>query len=867
MPKVWHPKFKAYTINSRTRRACGEEKVLTHNLSEDGPGDQYTVPLREAREQMEVSQADIRDDIPSCSTHQAMKEANLSSWQLCRQHIEDAYMESLVSQTEYCCSCNVHCEEQYLCKDCSPHIVRCTECTRAVHQNNSLLHKPEKYVDGELQPVQLIILYRRQNHTCISSYTKQMQVYDALGRIHESQFAFCRCEAEAVTLVRHHFWPSTPHSPRSAIHLDLMDLLVFLLLEARTSLHASCQTLRWKNGLTAEECSTLYRVLHNETFEEYRHFKYQVSSLQVVSPSLDDGTACPACPTVNGSLFLCLDGNFGLVRKSNSGFSTNPPKHKTRMFADSKDVDEFVGNQTEDKDPEQDCSMFQAGDILRSKNKARGLTSTGVFGCSCRHGMPKLFLDMRHGERMAYSVFVVNLLRAELNPGLKLHIIYDIACKLDRHLERHYPTDRYSDVILGLPVFHSYGHKMNCQVQYSTRWKQGFGLTDGETMERLWSYLRRFSAITKEMTPSHRVDLLTDGLLHFARRKRDSLGHSLVSSMEKAYNTVEKSQLELDTLLAEWGVSHAAVKEAQAADRLHAEQKPSNKKQKTGWREEYVHLLMNYDQHLDQVQLCSDPKRTRVLITQSEQLSAKLLSTEAKYHIPNRWTSDSKDYRVARTSLERRKQQDLLQRLWRESVEYRFCLNTKNKYSEGQAIAQRISKQISRASKAIKRTVTVYNNEKFTLVGPRSIILKDAFDPSGHLYAEMDMVSKHTDQTRLPDAIRRKAVDLQNLLDRASEEKSILTQEMKNVLEFTRSQLRGYQQASATCLREGQLGKGVLLRAKINDLARNLENYKALFEPSFHDTMPSAYLYDWDDMSDDDDSDEDDSDVEDIINV
>lgn len=56
------------------------------------------------------------------------------------------------------------------------------------------------------------------------------------------------------------------------------------------------------------------------------------------------------------------------------------------------------------------------------------------------------------------------------------------------------------------------------QFQYSPRNVSGFGLTDGEGVERLWSYLRRFSRMTKEMRPSHRIDVLTDALLHYAQQ-------------------------------------------------------------------------------------------------------------------------------------------------------------------------------------------------------------------------------------------------------------------------------------------------------------------------------------------------------------
>lgn len=96
---------------------------------------------------------------------------------------------------------------------------------------------------------------------------------------------------------------------------------------------------------------------------------------------------------------------------------------------------------------------------------------------------------------------------------------------------------------LAIPVFHSYGHKVDCQVicmhvrniipdqclsivvqlKYSPRNKGGFGLTDGEVVERLWAYLRRFCKMTKEMRPSHCVDVLTAGLLHYSRRSAQRL--------------------------------------------------------------------------------------------------------------------------------------------------------------------------------------------------------------------------------------------------------------------------------------------------------------------------------------------------------
>lgn len=59
---------------------------------------------------------------------------------------------------------------------------------------------------------------------------------------------------------------------------------------------------------------------------------------------------------------------------------------------------------------------------------------------------------------------------------------------------------------------------------YGPRRCKGIGLSDGEVMERMWSYLRRFSRMTKEMRPSHRVDVISSALIHYGMLKKKKLG-------------------------------------------------------------------------------------------------------------------------------------------------------------------------------------------------------------------------------------------------------------------------------------------------------------------------------------------------------
>ena len=59
---------------------------------------------------------------------------------------------------------------------------------------------------------------------------------------------------------------------------------------------------------------------------------------------------------------------------------------------------------------------------------------------------------------------------------------------------------------------------MLLQVLFGPRRCEGIGL------ERLWSYMRRYSRMTKEMRPSHRIDVLCSALTHYGMHKKNKLG-------------------------------------------------------------------------------------------------------------------------------------------------------------------------------------------------------------------------------------------------------------------------------------------------------------------------------------------------------
>ena len=64
----------------------------------------------------------------------------------------------------------------------------------------------------------------------------------------------------------------------------------------------------------------------------------------------------------------------------------------------------------------------------------------------------------------------------------------------------------------------AYAHTSSCQKVYHPRTVESIGLTDGESLERLWSYLGKFVNITKYMKSNHRLDIL-EMALEYAYQK------------------------------------------------------------------------------------------------------------------------------------------------------------------------------------------------------------------------------------------------------------------------------------------------------------------------------------------------------------
>ncbi|KIJ40515.1 hypothetical protein M422DRAFT_79357, partial [Sphaerobolus stellatus SS14] len=130
-------------------------------------------------------------------------------------------------------------------------------------------------------------------------------------------------------------------------------------------------------------------------------------------------------------------------------------------------------------------------EIAKTSSKLYG--STGVMALLCRHDRVLWIVNLATpGEKQFYVYALLKRLLVNLPVSWHIGVLYDIACQIDRSMNKHGIFSEYRDRIhFAVSVFHAYGHQWICQLIYHPRKRWGFGFTDGEGCERFWSMMKR----------------------------------------------------------------------------------------------------------------------------------------------------------------------------------------------------------------------------------------------------------------------------------------------------------------------------------------------------------------------------------------
>uniref|UniRef100_A0A1I8F2A8 THAP-type domain-containing protein n=1 Tax=Macrostomum lignano TaxID=282301 RepID=A0A1I8F2A8_9PLAT len=146
-------------------------------------------------------------------------------------------------------------------------------------------------------------------------------------------------------------------------------------------------------------------------------------------------------------------------------------------------------------------------------------------------------------------VYPVKLLKAAVQrigvPEEAVTFVYDVACKLGNKV-----TSK-----LAVPVFHAYGHESKCRLNNSIRVVSGTGITDGEICERIFSFLRPFGRILKEMRIDRRTRLVSHIInMYHLRLNPDAWIESRQKLLEKKDQLVIQHVNEINRLQPRHGI-------------------------------------------------------------------------------------------------------------------------------------------------------------------------------------------------------------------------------------------------------------------------------------------------------------------------
>ncbi|PLW51113.1 hypothetical protein PCASD_02437 [Puccinia coronata f. sp. avenae] len=206
----------------------------------------------------------------------------------------------------------------------------------------------------------------------------------------------------------------------------------------------------------------------------------------------------PTQPPDNHQVFICLDGNFQHCHHERASKNyielQNQPlfiKPEELQLANSQILKGEINNWVTQKAKDRCTKQHKAADDRRNASSWKGWDDTGLFVCCCRHDVVKYFSNIhKTGEGCGHPTAILDRLFRKIQPNIKIGVVYDIGCTLKKlFAKRHLFNNYLEQMMFTTAFFHSYVHDWPCQLQFNPQYNNGWGLTDGEGLERLWSYL------------------------------------------------------------------------------------------------------------------------------------------------------------------------------------------------------------------------------------------------------------------------------------------------------------------------------------------------------------------------------------------
>lgn len=150
-------------------------------------------------------------------------------------------------------------------------------------------------------------------------------------------------------------------------------------------------------------------------------------------------------------------------------------------------------------------------------------------------------------------------------------------------------------------------------------------------------------------------------------------------------------------------------------------------------------------------------------------------------------------------------------------------------FTAGQKIAIRIKNQVRRRSEALKKLLKLYNS--LSTSEDNCVTFEEASNPASQVWNRISDSLQETLNDSVPSYIRRQAIDLVYLEQRAKEEKDIVQMEMSNVISYFSGKLDKIAVLKEQLDSSSRYHRGLLsmLLVQEEETAETLHDLTALF--------------------------------------
>ncbi|KAJ7490197.1 hypothetical protein B0H11DRAFT_2229118 [Mycena galericulata] len=474
----------------------------------------------------------------------------------------------------------------YRCADCFGGRLLCRTCIVQRHRDEPL-HIIEKWEDGYFQPCTLARIEPGLRYQIGHPPGEECDFRDGPHRfvildnnaIHEINVDMCGCIGAPPVidqLLNIGWFPATVKDPETCATLSLLRRFHTLNLQGRVPAYDFYNSLEVLSDRAGMRDVPDRREQFTLMAREYRHLQMckragrghdgagvprapgsaeLVYGIDATQPG-ELTIPCRACPIPGVNLpdgwedapldkawiyqlLLSKDANFKMKGRDTSSREKDPtlgPGFAYMVANDAylKHLAKYV-----EEDEISHCVAFAA--LWRANNKrAKGLRATGIGSVSCsRHELfrPNGTGDLQKGERYSNMdyLFFSSIMGITL---LSIVASYDIACQWFRNfwermkaMPAHLRLPPGIKVQFKVPKFHLPCHVKKCHGPFSFNYTKWVGRTDGEGVERNWSWLNMIARSISVMGPGSRDDTIDDFCGYANWRKTVAFGNSLLRKM------------------------------------------------------------------------------------------------------------------------------------------------------------------------------------------------------------------------------------------------------------------------------------------------------------------------------------------------